>query len=157
MWLFSVTLILRDVSKCEPRRAIFYNRWPTTFAQENAKALAEAGGVLALVSMMNDIDEDEISKKAFTTLTSMGDIAIDVIIGHIAALSAGVEGCVGIGHGLTSIEGSAPPSAEVVASLKSVSAEPVMKYYRTASLEVEGAAGSAREEEGSEVCFPTLT
>ena len=44
---------------------IFYNRSPfTTFAQENAKALAEAGGVLALVSMMNDIDEDEISKKA---------------------------------------------------------------------------------------------
>ena len=45
----------------------------------------------------------------------MGDIAIDVIIGHIAALSAGVEGCVGIGHGLTSIEGSALPPAELCA------------------------------------------
>ena len=47
--------------------------------------------------MMNDIDEDEISKKAFTTLTSMGEIAIDVVLGHIAALSIGVPGCIGLG------------------------------------------------------------
>ena len=92
--------------------------------------------------MMNDIDEDEISKKAFTTLTSMGAIAIDVIIGHIAALSIGVKGCMGIGRGLEPVEGSARPSEEVVATLEGIaSSELVVNYYRHASVQTEEEGG----------------
>ena len=69
---------------------------------------------------MNDIVEDEISKKAFTTLTSMGEIAIDVVLGHIAALSIGVTGCVGLGEGLAAAEGAATPSSEIVEAVQAV-------------------------------------
>ena len=94
--------------------------------------------------MMNDIDEDEISKKAFTTLTSMGSIAVDVIIGHISALSIGVKGCAGIGRGLDSVEGSASPSPEVVSALEAVvSSEAVVHYYRQASNQTEDGRSGA--------------
>ena len=116
--------------------------------QENAQSLADAGGVLALVSMMNDIDEDEISKKAFTTLTSMGEIAIDVVLGHIAALSIGVTGCVGLGEGLAAAEGAATPSSEIVEAVQAV-ASCAKDYYVEVSEETLRRRRDAMEREES--------
>ncbi len=92
-----------------------------------------------MVSMMNDIDEDEISKKAFTTLTSMGEIAIDVVLGHIAALSIGLKGCVGLGQGLHPVEGAASLRPDVLRSIEEVAAaqEPIVEYYRQVSKDTE--------------------
>ena len=78
--------------------------------------------------MMNDIDEDEISKKAFTTLTSMGEIAIDVVLGHIAALSIGISECVGLGEGLSLADGAAKPSKDIVEAVESVATH-AKTYY----------------------------
>ena len=77
---------------------------------------------------MNDIDEDEISKKAFTTLTSMGEIAIDVVLGHIAALSIGISECVGLGEGLSLADGAAKPSKDIVEAVESVATH-AKTYY----------------------------
>lgn len=78
--------------------------------------------------MMNDIDEDEISKKAFTTLTSMGEIAIDVVLGHIAALSIGITDCVGLGEGLVPAEGAANLCSDVITSVNHVASH-AKEYY----------------------------
>ena len=113
--------------------------------------MADAGGVLALVSMMNDIDEDEISKKAFTTLTSMGEIAIDVVLGHIAALSIGISGCVGLGEGLLLADGAARPSEDVVDAVEKA-AKHAAQYYVEMSKETVRNQQRRRDEyeEGSE-------
>ena len=147
---------LLNFAKLGMPTTLLHHPYPSIIVfQENAKSLAEAGGVLALVSMMNDIDEDEISKKAFTTLTSMGAIAIDVIIGHIAALSIGVDGCSGIGLGLEAVQGSIEPSPEVVKILKGiVSAEPIVDYYCRAASEA-GVGGEVSSVEMGMLAPPT--
>lgn len=128
-----------DVQKA----AIFCLGNVVTNHPENAQQLADAGGVLALVGVMNDIDEDEISKKAFTTLTSMGSIAVDVIMGHIAALSAGVEGCDGVGGGLGAAERAADLGARLLSAVADVSARSA-EYYQ--SMSAAGGASSKASE-----------
>merc|ERR1712100_784915 len=97
MGLILVTNDLFDVRKA----AVFCLDNLVSAHRNNCQLLADAGGVLSLVALLNDDDEDEISKKAFKTLSSMSDIALSVILRHIAALSCGVNGInEGIGSGL---------------------------------------------------------
>ena len=99
---FDVILILVTNDLFDVRKAaVFCLDNLVSAHRNNCQLLADAGGVLSLVALLNDDDEDEISKKAFKTLSSMSDIALSVILRHIAALSCGVNGInEGIGSGL---------------------------------------------------------
>ena len=99
---FDVILILVTNDLFDVRKAaVFCLDNLVSAHRNNCQLLADAGGVLSLVALLNDDDEDEISKKAFKTLSSMSDIALSVILRHIAALSCGVDGIYeGIGSGL---------------------------------------------------------
>ena len=99
-----------------------------TSHRQNAKLLADAGGVLNLVALLNDDEDDEISKKAFQTLTSMGDIAMAVILGHVAALSYGVESVKGIGSGLNQQQGM-PEMAQKALEEVAIIANKNQDYY----------------------------
>ena len=101
--LQTVSSDLFDVRKA----AVFCLDNLVTSHRENSKLLANAGGVLSLVALLNDDEDDEVSKKAFRTLTSMSDIAMSVILSHVAALSYGIDDVKGIGSGLKR-QGSMP-------------------------------------------------
>jgi hypothetical protein len=117
-----------------------------TSHRENSRLLAEAGGVLSLVALLNDDDEDEISKKAFRTLTSMSDIALSVILSHVAALCCGIEGVTNaIGAGLAAQKGMPALSKEALESISSIAAKE-RNYYLNIDSGEEGVKVSEWED-----------
>ena len=54
--------------------------------RENAEKLAAAGGVVQLVATLNDLEDDELSKKVFSALANMEDVALGVILRRVARL-----------------------------------------------------------------------
>ena len=52
--------------------------------RDNAMRVARANGIPMLSFLVNDDDDDDLSKKAFHTLTAMGDVAAEKILAHIA-------------------------------------------------------------------------
>jgi hypothetical protein len=52
----------------------------------NAEALGAAGGVAQLAAVLNDVEDDELSKRAFSALVQMEDVSLSVILGRVATL-----------------------------------------------------------------------
>jgi hypothetical protein len=85
-----IRTILRLVRSRVPelaKRAIFCLGNLVKECPANALALAESGGVDLLVHALTDEEDDEVSKKAFVTITELGSIALDRIVMSLYALT----------------------------------------------------------------------
>ena len=126
----AVAVILEVVSSPSfdiRKAAIFCLDNLVTSHRQNAKLLADAGGVLNLVALLNDDEDDEISK-SFPNVDKHGDIAMAVILGHVAALSYGVESVKGIGSGLNQQQGM-PEMAQKALEEVAIIANKNQDYY----------------------------
>lgn len=132
-----IGVVLRQVASPEPsirKSASFCLGNLVKTNRENALELASHNGVITLVQLLNDEDDDELSKKAFATLTHMGDIAVHHIVAGIEVACASLP-----------VRPSAP-SAAAAAVLKACPSEAVPDDVDADALADEAKTMEAAEE-----------
>jgi len=84
----SVLACLGDCSHDIRKSAAFCTGNLVKNCRRNALLVSASSGVVALMNLLNDEDDDELSKKAFAALTHMEDVAVDAVMASLEACLA---------------------------------------------------------------------